>query len=107
MRLAAALLFFQFGLDPIRHHELRERALRSQIQTAERERAIQERNQRAIVEAKFNKLAAAVESFAKEYNKTKGQAWPKKQADDLRVAMEDLQNVEPTLRAKCQNKCLR
>ena len=95
---ATALLFFQFAQDPIRQHELRERALRSKIEAADHEAAAQATRERQLFSQRFNVLVAAVESFAKEYNQSKGHVWPKKQADDLRAAMQQLQRIEPTLR---------
>src|SRR5262245_7372964 len=99
-RLATAFLFFQFGQDPIRQHELRERALRGQIQTAEPERVAREVRQRKLFEQRFNRLVAAVESFAREYNKSKGRVWSMKEADELRAAMEQLQQIEPNLKSR-------
>ena len=98
--LAAGFLFFQFGQDPIRQHELSERALRTQIQNAERERVAREDHKRQLFEQRFNTLVAAVEAFAKEYNQSKGRVWPKKHADELRAAMEEIQAIEPNFRPR-------
>ncbi len=51
-------------------------------------------------EDRFNNLVKAVEEFSQAYNGSKGQVWPAGKAEALRKAMEQLQDIEPSLSAK-------
>ena len=84
--------------DRVRTTEMQERALVDRGKQHEREvKAWQEIQQRQF-KLKFNQLAAAVESFAKQYNENKGTIWPQREADKLRKAMRQLQSFEKSLR---------
>lgn len=98
--LSLLILFLQIRPDPVREHEMAELALRSRIRAAEQERALSVKLQQREFEKRFNELVKAVEAFAKDYNKTKGQTWPADRAKDLRTAMGRLQSVEPSLNPK-------
>ena len=99
MRSALLILaLLQIRPDPVRENELREMALRAQTAAAEREHIAKAQQRKLIFEQRFNALVAAVEKFAKEYNRSKGQAWPKDRIDDLRTAIVQLQEIEPALR---------
>jgi hypothetical protein len=70
----------------------------ARIAEAEREKVQRTMLQQQVFEQRFNALVAAVEAFAKEYNRSKGAVWPRKHADELRLTMQRVQETEPGLR---------
>jgi hypothetical protein len=44
-------------------------------------------------EQKLNRLVDAIEAFGKKYNDGKGSVWPKREADALRNAPAELQEL--------------
>ena len=97
--LILQLCLFQFPGDAVKAHELMQSAMRSQSAAVERQERESIQRQRQDFEKKFDNLAAAVAEFAKEYNRNKGEVWPTKKAEDLRKAMEAVQQVETRLKA--------
>ena len=55
--------------------------------------------ERRLFEERFNALVQAVELFGKQYNDGKGHLWPKREADQLRKALTELQELS-AFRAK-------
>ncbi len=47
---------------------------------------------------RFNQLVDAVASFAKVYNEGKGTVWPQREAEKLRKAMHQIEQLEKSLR---------
>ena len=85
--------------DPVRAAEVRERALVDSARQHERDVKARQDLQQRNFEAKFNQLVDAVANFAKQYNKGKGQVWPLREAEKLRNAMRELQELEKSLKA--------
>jgi hypothetical protein len=54
--------------------------------------------ERRQFESQFNRLATAVAAFASKYNAGHGTVWPRREADQLRDAMRQLQSMEKSLR---------
>jgi hypothetical protein len=85
--------------DPVRAAEIREQALVERVKQHERDTKARQDLQKRAFEEKFNRLVDAVAKFAEQYNKGKGQVWPKMEAERLRKAMRELQS-ENTLRGR-------
>ena len=84
--------------DPVRAVEIQQRALRGKA--SQQKLAVQTRQQdyQRQFTAKFNQLVDAVAGFSKRYNEGQGAVWPRQEADKLRKAMLQLQQVEKSLR---------
>ncbi len=85
------------GNDPVREAELQTRMLVSKVTANSRDEQFQRITQHRRFEVKFNKLAQAVASFAKEYNKNQGAVWPRAEAEKLRKALRELESAEKSL----------
>ena len=88
----SVLWLLMLQLDPVRNAELlplKNQAQECAIRKEQSEREYQSRREFA---ERFNRLVNALDEFAQEYNKTKGQAWPKKHADHLNKAFKSLQS---------------
>lgn len=46
-------------------------------------------------EKRFNKLIDALQEFTRAYNAAQGQVWPAKEAEALRVALQNLERAMP------------
>jgi hypothetical protein len=86
--------------DPVHAAEIHQRALREK--TTRQELAVQARQQdyQHRFTAKFNQLVDAVAGFSKRYNEGQGTVWPRQEAEKLRKAMLQLQQVEKSLRGE-------
>jgi hypothetical protein len=84
--------------DRFRAAEIQQRALLGSIgqqEGAMRGREGLQQRQFALV---FNQLVEAVNNFANRYNQGRGSVWPKREADKLRKAMRQIQQLEKWLR---------
>ncbi len=84
--------------DPVREVESQQRVLLDRVNQQDGELQSRQRARRREFEARFNQLVAAIDSFANEYNESKGTIWPQREADKLRKAMRQLQSFEKALR---------
>jgi hypothetical protein len=84
--------------DPFRAAEIQQRALLGSIGQREREMRAREGLQQRQFAAMFNQLVEAVNNFANRYNAGRGTVWPKHEADKLRKAMRQIQQLEKSLR---------
>ena len=84
--------------DPFRAAEIQQRALLGSIGQREREMRAREELQQRQFAAMFNQLVEAVNNFANRYNAGRGTVWPKHEADKLRKAMHQIQQLEKSLR---------
>jgi hypothetical protein len=84
--------------DPVREAESQQRVLLDRVNQQDGEAQSRQRARRREFEASFNQLVAAIDSFANEYNESKGTIWPQREADKLRKAMRQLQSFEQALR---------
>ena len=95
-----ALQIFPMPSDPVRAAELQERALIARVREQESAEDERRKAQQRQFETRFNRLVEAVKSFAEHYNRAKGNAWPAREAAQLREAMRDLQSLERSLNPK-------
>ncbi len=84
------MALFQSHADSARRMEVTEAVLMAQ--SAEFDRADAERSaeERRRFEERLNRLATALKDFQREYDASGGKLWPKKEADALKKAMQDL-----------------
>jgi hypothetical protein len=90
---AALAFFLHQHPDPVKGAEMLELSLKGQAQQHEGQRQDRVRRDHKDFEKKFNALVAAIENFGRRYNEARGQVWPKREADALRKAMEDVRKV--------------
>ena len=84
--------------DVIHSVEIQQRLMLARSNRQElAKQAVQQDHQRQFAE-KFNQLVAAVRNFAEQYNQNQGSVWPQREADKLRSAMHQLQQLEKSLR---------
>lgn len=101
--LFVVLMQYQVLIDPVRSAQVAELATKARIQEHEdttRRRADAEWR---LFEQRFNTLVKAVELFGKRYNDGKGHLWPKREADELRRALAQFQEL-PAFRAKSKER---
>jgi hypothetical protein len=84
--------------DPVRSAERFEATVLATSKQHELDRRAYQRGQRQQFEATFNRLVDAVAAFSKQYNAANGSVWPEREAERLRKAMHDIQQLEKSLR---------
>lgn len=86
-----SLGLFQYRIDPVRGAEVAQRvSLARTTQEARTAKSIST-EQRRDFEKRFNRLITAIDEFQKEYNASGGEVWPRKKADALKKAIDELQ----------------
>lgn len=86
------MVFQQFDLNRPIDHVVAKQEAEFKAEEAERQRGVA--LARAEFAQRFDNLVFALQAFEAEYRKSRGQAWPKKQADELSKAMHKLQSSE-------------
>ena len=86
------------GGDAVRTVEVQQRIALARAKQHELEMRARQQEQQRQFALKFNQLVDAVASFAKAYNQGKGAVWPKGEADKLRKAMHQIEQLEKSLR---------
>jgi hypothetical protein len=69
-------------------------AVKGQVQEQQRLRQSSEEIRKHLFKQRFDRLAAAMRDFAETYNRDQGRVWPAKQAQELRKAMQELEELE-------------
>lgn len=87
------LMQYQVLVEPMRPEQIADLALKSRIQEHEETARRRAAAQRRLFEQRFNALAKAVETFGDRYNEGNGQIWPKREADQLRKALAEFQEL--------------
>ena len=77
--------------DTVRMAEAREQAQLDLVRQHDRELKIRQETERREFERRFNDFVKAVGNFVDGYNRGKGNVWPKREADKLEKAMQNLQ----------------
>ena len=85
-----ALGLFQTQADSVRRVEIAQAAVNAQAAAVEQASAARSEDERRHFEEKFNRLVSAMDAFQREYNASRGKVWPKKEADALKKAIQDL-----------------
>ena len=86
------------SVDPVRAAEIEQAETLARIGQQESEVLARQHDQRRQFETKFNQLVNAVADFGQQYNQGKGAVWPRREADRLRKAIREIQQVETSLR---------
>lgn len=86
------------GGDAVRTAEVQQGIALARARQHELEMRARQQEQQRQFALKFNQLVDAVASFAKAYNQGKGTVWPQREAEKLRKAMRQIQQLEKSLR---------
>jgi hypothetical protein len=86
------------GGDAVRLVEVQQRAAIARARQHELEMRARQQEQQRQFALKFNQLVDAVANFARVYNQGKGTVWPQREADKLRKAMHQIEQLEKSLR---------
>uniref|UniRef100_Q02AP8 Uncharacterized protein n=1 Tax=Solibacter usitatus (strain Ellin6076) TaxID=234267 RepID=Q02AP8_SOLUE len=84
--------------DAVRTAEVQQKISLARASQHELEMRARQQEQQRQFALKFNRLVDAVADFAKVYNQGKGSVWPQREADKLRKAMHQIQQLEKSLR---------
>ena len=85
-----SLGLFQYRIDPVRGAESAQRLSVAQTVHAVQDGKTNVQEQRRDFEKRFNLLVTAMAEFQKEYNASSGEVWPKKKAEALKKAIDEL-----------------
>ncbi|HLK51131.1 MAG TPA: hypothetical protein VKT49_23475 [Bryobacteraceae bacterium] len=81
---------FHAQVDPVRRAEMVEAIAAAQAAVQQHAATPQSQEERRRFEEKFNRLVSAMEDFQREYNASRGQVWPQREAEALKKAIKDL-----------------
>src|SRR4051812_3631934 len=82
------------SVDPVRAAEFQQKVMLARNKQPQVDMQARQRIQQREFADKFNQLIEAINGFANRYNEGKGNVWPRREADKLRKAWRQMEQLE-------------